>query len=466
MRWRGTHFIERGAMTASAVRDWLAAADSWLRHLADTVGLFIDRGATAASAVHGWLAAAGSYLLQLAATIALYGRRGLAKCSHWLASQPFSLLACKLAAKNLLYDKLRFIATIVGVVFSMVLVIVQMGLFVSFGRMVTSMIDHAPADLWIMPLGTKCFEDLSLLDQRERFRALSIQGVADVAPILISFGQWKAPGGGTTPVLVVGSDVRGPGLRPWNIVEGSLDALSIPDAVAIDRAYLQRLGVAGVGDTTEINDRKAKIVAVTTGIRSFTTTPYVFTTLDRARVYTGVAPNKATYLLVRLTAGADLESVRAQINATIPKIEALTPSEFRARSRSFWLFGTGAGAALFGGALLGLIVGLVIVAQTLYSSTKEFSHQFATLRAIGSSSRYIHAIIVIQAVLSAIVGFGVAAGIGWIVVRATAEAPLPVVMTPVLTAGLFVLTVAMCLVSAIGAIVQIMRMDPAVVFAR
>ena len=85
--------------------------------------------------------------------------------------------------------------------------------------------------------------------------------------------------------------------------------------------------------------------------------------------------------------------------------EVLTPEEFRLRSRSFWLFGTGAGAALFAGALLGIIVGTVIVAQTLYSSTKDHLNEFATLRAIGSSSIYIHKVILLQALLSAVIGF-------------------------------------------------------------
>jgi putative ABC transport system permease protein len=174
-------------------------------------------------------------------------------------------LIVKLAARNLLHDRLRFIATIVGIVFSIVLVTVQLGLFVSFERTVTVMIEHAPADLWIVPLGTKCFEDPSLLDESDRYRALSIEGVNDVVPIVISFAQWRMPGGGTTPVLVVGSDLRAPGLRPWNIVEGSLDALSIPDSVAIDRSYFERLGSKGLGDAAEIHDQKAEVRAVTSG---------------------------------------------------------------------------------------------------------------------------------------------------------------------------------------------------------
>ena len=203
-------------------------------------------------------------------------------------------LVLKLAARNLLYDKIRFAATVIGIVFSIVLVTVQLGLFVSFERMVTVMIDHAPADFWIVPLGTKCFEDPSLLDEANRYRALSIEGVSQVDPILISFAQWRMPDGGTSPALIIGSDLRAGGLLPWNLVEGSLDALSVPESVAVDRTYLNRLGVKGLGDAAEMRGRRAEIRAVTKGIRSFTTMPYIFTPLERARAYTGTPGTKVT----------------------------------------------------------------------------------------------------------------------------------------------------------------------------
>jgi putative ABC transport system permease protein len=375
-------------------------------------------------------------------------------------------LIVKLAGRNLLHDRLRFVATIVGIVFSIVLVTVQLGLFVSFARTVTVMIEHAHADLWIVPLGTKCFEDPSLLDESERYRALSVEGVREVVPIVISFAQWRMPGGGTTPVLVIGSNLRAGGLRPWNIIDGSLDALAIPDAVAIDRSYFGRLGSKGLGDAAEIAGRKADVRAVTSGIRSFTTTPFVFAPLDRARAYTGIPPNKVTYLLVHLAAASDVESARRRLRNVLANAEVLTPDEFGSRSRAFWLFGTGAGAALFAGALLAMVVGSVIVAQTLYSSTKEHLYEFATLRAIGSSGMYIQTVIILQALLSAIVGFGVAVVVCLLIVGASAGSALPIMMTPGLTAVVFVLTVAMCIISAISSIVKVVRMDPAMVFSR
>lgn len=373
-------------------------------------------------------------------------------------------LTLKLASRNLFQDRLRFIATIVGIVFSIILVTIQLGLFLSFERMVTAMIARAPADLWIVPYGTKCFEDPSMLDARDRARALAVPGVTEAIPLVIGFTQWTVPSGGTTPVFVIGSDAGTQGLHPWNVVEGGPDALASPGAVAIDRTYLDRLGVTKIGDTTEIRQQAARVAEITDGIRSFTTTPYIFTTLARSQAYIASPPDAVSYFLVHVAPHADIERIRLQLLTALPKVEVLTPDQFRLRSRNFWLFGTGAGAALFAGALLGAIVGTVIIAQTLYSSTKDHLSEFATLRAIGSSSGYIHKVIIAQALLSAVVGFSVAACIGLIIVRATADTSLPIVMNAVLMASLFLLTVVMCVVSAIAAIVQVLRIDPAVAF--
>ncbi|MGB7831503.1 MAG: ABC transporter permease [Xanthobacteraceae bacterium] len=370
-----------------------------------------------------------------------------------------------LASRNLFHDRIRLIATLVGIVFSVVLFTVQLGLFLGFQRMVSTMIDHASADLWIAPADTKGFEATALLEGRERFRALAVPGVADVTPVLIGFTYWRKPNGKSqTPVFLVGTSPGG--LQPWNLVQGSLTDLSTPQAVAVDRSYFDRLGVAELGDYGEIGDKKARVAAVTKGIRSFTTTPYVFMPLDRARAYLGVPSASATYFLVRTAPGASVNEVRQRLQAALPNLEVITSEEFRGRSRSYWLFGTGAGAALFGSALLGIAVGTVIVAQTLYSSTKDHLSEFATLRAMGSSRRYLYLTILWQALLTAVIGFAIAAAGSLGLARLSAESALPIVMTPSLIVGLFALTVTMSIVSAISAIVVVTRVDPVTVLAR
>ena len=375
-------------------------------------------------------------------------------------------LTLTLASRNLFHDTLRFVATMVGIVFSVVLVLVQMGLFFGFGHMVTTMIDHAATDLWVVPKNVKCFEDPSLIDLKLRNKIATLDGVATVVPLVIGFSDWRLESGEMTPVFVVGSDLRDGAMQPWDLVEGNVQALSQGFSVAVDRSYFDRLGVTGIGSQAEIRGKKVKVVALTDGIRSFTTTPYIFVDAKNARGFTGTPGDRASDLLVRLKPDADRGTVVQAIRGQIGDAEVLTTDEFRKRSRSFWLFGTGAGAALFAGALLGVIVGTVIVAQTLYSSTKDHLNEFATLRAMGSSNGYIYHVIIYQALINAVVGFAIASGIGALVVQMTAKSALPIVITNWLVAALAALTVVMCVTSALGAIFRVVRIDPAAVFMR
>ena len=375
-------------------------------------------------------------------------------------------LVLTLASRNLFHDRLRFVATLVGIVFSVVLVMIQMGLFLGFGRMVTTMIDHASADFWILPKGAKCFEVPSLLDVKLRDRSATVEGVSSAVPLVIGFSDWRLESGEVTPVFIVGSELRDGSLQPFNVVDGNVQTLTQGANVAIDRSYFDRLGVSGVGSTAEIRGRKVRVVAITDGIRSFATTPYVFVDQKNVRTYTGTPRDRASSILVRLKSDADREKALSAIRAQAGEAEVLTSDDFSSRSRSFWLFGTGAGAALFAGALLGMIVGTVIVAQTLYSSTKDHLSEFATLRAMGSSNAYIYGVIIYQALINAVIGFCIAAGIGSLVVQMTAKSALPIVITPWLMAALFALTVVMCVASGIGAIVRVVRIDPATVFMR
>ena len=132
-------------------------------------------------------------------------------------------LTLTLASRNLFHDSLRFVATMVGIVFSVVLVMVQMGLYLGFGHMVTTMIDHAATDLWLVPKNAKCFEDPSLLDLKLRNRVAGIDGVATVVPLVIGFSDWRLDSGEMTPVFIVGADLQDGALQPWNVIDGNSD---------------------------------------------------------------------------------------------------------------------------------------------------------------------------------------------------------------------------------------------------
>jgi putative ABC transport system permease protein len=375
-------------------------------------------------------------------------------------------MVVKLAYRNLFHDRLSFAVTIVGIVFSVVLVAVQTGIYLGSEKKISAILDAAPADLWIVPLGTKSYDDPSLLSGRERHMALSTPGVANAEDMVVSFAKWRKPEGGQTTILLVGSEQISDKPLPWNIENGSREALSAPDTVAIDESYFPDLGIKAVNNHAEINGVEVEVAATTRRIRSFTTLPFVFTSIENARRLSGAEQNQATYERVLLAPGADADKVKSEILARLPDVEVLTQDEFRKRSQSYWLFQTGAGAALIAGAVLGLIVGIVIVAQTLYSSTKDHINEFATLRALGAGAGYIVKVILMQAVLSGLIGFALGFALSLGVIEAAKDTKLTVIMTPELATILFAVTIGMCIFAAISAIVKVVRIDPAVVFSR
>ena len=371
-----------------------------------------------------------------------------------------------LAFRNLFHDRVQLVVTLIGILFSVVLMAVQLGLYLGASKMIVAPIDRADGDVWIMGYGTKNFEEAQPIDARLRMTALATPGVTRAIPLVAAFTEWKKPGGGSNLAVVVGTDIEDGGLAPWNIVEGTLSGIGARDAVFVDRTYLSELGITGLGDTGQIGGNRVKVAGFTEGIRSFTTSPFIFTTLNRGRSLLGMPSDKISYVLVKTEPGIAPEAVRDILRTKIPDGEVLTKAEFRARSLNHWMFATGAGIALIGGAVLGLIVGTVIVAQTLYGSTKDHINEFATLRALGSSSGFIHKVILTQAGLSAVIGYALGMVIALAVTYATENSALPMTMTWWLAAALFALTLIMCAVSAIAAINKVTKIDPVMVFNR
>ena len=376
-----------------------------------------------------------------------------------------------LALRNLVHDKARLAATLSGLTFAVILVGVQVGLYLGVRKIVTAMVDHAHAQLWIVPFGAQSIEDaFPTLSDTVRHEALATPGVKRVVPLVISFADWDRPDGGLTHVVVVGTDPEDGGLAPWNLREGTWTDIKGYKGVGVDRTYLAGLGIAGVGSHAGIDfgpqSHSLRVKALTDGIRSFTQAPYVFTTAERARKFFGVPQGNSTFLLVDTAPGTDLKRVQKQIAARLSDVEVLTPAEFRDRSIRHWIFRTGVGVALILGTVLGIVIGVVIEAQTLYSATLDHIKEFAVLRMLGSSAGYVYRVILAQASIISFAGF-VLGALGVVLVDRLSQATaLPMVVPPLLFVAMLVAALLIGLVSASIAVTKVLRIDPASVLMR
>jgi putative ABC transport system permease protein len=252
--------------------------------------------------------------------------------------------------------------------------------------------------------------------------------------------------------------------RPWNLVQGRVEDLKNPNAIILDELYKEKLGVTRVNQIVEINGHRARVVGFTHGIRSFTTSPYVFTTFKNAQDYTGLREDQAYYILVTLAPGANAKQVQYDILAQVKDVDVLTTPQFSHMTQFYWMFTTGAGVAVLLAAVLGLVVGFVVVAQTIYATTVDHLREYGTLKAMGAPNRYVYKVIVKQAAISALIGYVLGMIVSAFVVHASQSGGAAILLPLPLAVGMFFLTLIMCIGAAMISINKVTRLDPAMVF--
>ncbi len=369
-----------------------------------------------------------------------------------------------LAQRNLFHDKVRLTVTLTGIVFSVVLIVVQLGLFLGFTTATSNLIDHSGADLWITSKNVPYVEQGVPFSERKLNQVRAVSGVADAQKLIARWTQWKRHDGGQDSVQIVGINVDDPMERPWNLVQGSVQDLKAPDAVILDELYKQKLGVTAVGELFEIGGHRARVVGFTRGIRSFTTSPYVFTTFKNAQDFANIREDQTMFILVKVAPGASIAQVRRDLLDHVKDIEAFTTSEFSRMTTFYWMFTTGAGVAVLIAAVLGLVVGFVVVAQTIYATTVDHIREFGTLKAMGAPNSYIYKVIMKQAAIAAVIGYALGMVVSLFVVHGSQKGGAAILMPPSMAVGMFFLTLLMCVGAGLVSINKVTRIDPAMVF--
>lgn len=372
-----------------------------------------------------------------------------------------------LARKLLLHDRLRFVVAIAGVSVSVMLVLVQVGLYFGFMDTASAVIDASKADIWVGKKSNDSFEFATPFDERTYYKVASVEGVQQADRVLLNFAQVKLPNGGDLGAQILGVETapgRRPLLAPWNVTKGDANRLSQPGAIVVDTTEYAKLSFDTIGHRTEISGVRAELVAMTTGIRSFTTSPIIFTDIRTARSFMPqLGEDPVTYVLVKVAPGQSIDAVKARINL-LPNLAAYTTNEMSARTRSYWSTRTGVGAGFFTTAVLGIIVGFVVVGQILYSGTLQYIREYGTLKAMGAKNSAVVKVILSQAMISAGLGFIVGAPLAMAMRAAMKGANLTVALSTELYGATLVITAVMCAFAALLSIVKVLRLDPASVF--
>jgi putative ABC transport system permease protein len=370
-----------------------------------------------------------------------------------------------LALKNLLHDKLRSAMTIAGVAFAVTLVFVQVGLFMGILDNASVTIDHLQADLWVTSRNTPNVDFAHGFPQGLVQRVRSVPGVERADNLLVQFLNLSLPNGAEEGMLVYGlEDFRHWGM-PWNIESGNLEDLRRGAYMFLDVSAERRFGPFAVGDYREVMGRRVKIIGRSREAVSFTTSPIAFLTYDLVQELAGGRMDgRTTYILVKLAPGADSAAVATELRRRLPHNDVYTKADWAKRSRSYWVASTGIGLNMYLTVFLGCLVGVVVVTQTLYTSTMEHIKEFGTVKAIGGSNADIYRILGAQAVIAAVIGFLAGRLMAAALAPAMASIRLKLMISNEFAAIVFVGTLVLCLVAALVSFRKVAKIDPALVF--
>lgn len=369
----------------------------------------------------------------------------------------------RIALDTLIADRGKLITALVGVVFSIVLVNVQGGLFLGLINRAGLLVDHGDADIWV---GHKQMHNVDFprdIPRRWINRVRPVPGVQRAEPYLIGWADMPLPSGGWENVVVVGVEPSSLMGNVWNLTHGRPDSILQTDAVIVDETELTKLEDPKIGDLREIAGRRARVVGTSRGIMGFLVAPYVFTTYDRAAEYLQKDPEVCSYFLVRLAPGADAGAVCDAIRLRAPELEAFPKQRYSAVSVNFWMTRTGLGISFGAATLLGLLVGTVMVAQTLYALVLDRLEEYGTLKAIGASERQIYSLLLVQALTMSAAGSGVGLALVLVIQGAFSTPKAPIVIPAWLSLGSCALVAVICLTSSLLPYWRVRKVDPLIV---
>ena len=371
-------------------------------------------------------------------------------------------------------QKLRLVAAVTGIAFAVILIFVQLefreALFVSAVRYHTAM-DY---DLAMLSPKTDFMVSSKQFPRGRLYQVLGFDGVESVTAVYMRLVSWRNPADPSNArnILAIGFDPSEPGFNRL-LSADQREAIKIPDQVIFDRRGRDEYGPvrqmldANQRVSVEINDRRVAIAGMYQVGTSFGLDGGIITSdLNFLRILPTRKKSAIDFGLIKLEPGQDASAVQARIREAIPMdVRVLTRQEFKDVEVQYWNKTTPIGYIFAFGAVMGLIVGLIIVYQILFSDVQDHIKEYATLKAMGYTHAYLRNVVLQEAVILAVLGFIPGVLVAHLVFTKGADATrLPLEMSVESAIGVFALTLAMCAGSGLMALRKLRAVDPAEVF--
>jgi putative ABC transport system permease protein len=421
-------------------------------------------------------------------------------------------------------DRVKFLGIVSGLTFAAMLITQQGSIFCGLMLRTCGLItDTTGIDLWVMDPNVRFFDDLRPMVENNLYRIRGVDGVEWAVPffkgagrarifvpkasapsqsrlfreatVLLSAGASKdVPASTNTPistcdvvieqVTVLGIDdgslVGAPPAEKLHV--GRLGDLHRSDAILVDRVGLRKLfpgegsedadpstaeGRAKlesfVGRELEMNDRRAVVVGVFEATRNFLSLPIVYALYSRAKLYVPLERKFLSYVLAKAQSGVPPEVVARRI-AERTGLAAHTTSTFSWMTMLYYLEHTGIPINFAITTLLGFLVGTAVAGQTFYNFTLESLKQFGALKAMGATNARIVRMVVLQAMVTGALGYGLGVGLaalfGWQLKESELAFYLPWQILPVTATAV----VAIAMISSVASLRRVLVLEPAIVF--
>lgn len=381
-----------------------------------------------------------------------------------------------LALKMLVGDTGKYLGMVFGVSFAAFLMTQQGAIFWGLMSRTYGFIGDASShDVWVMDPKVQQVDDRKPMRDVETNRVRGIEGVEWAVPMFRSLVQARVTGQTAQTCNLIGLDDASLIGGPPVMLEGRLEDLRRTDAVIVNdagaRGLLARELPDGtrepikVGDTLELNDRRAVVVGICQTTRTFQSQPVLFTTYGRAVQYAPSERSTLSFVLAKAKPGVEIGELANRITQSTG-LAAYTREQFESKTLGFWMRNTGIPINFGISVALGFIVGAAICGQTFYQFTADNLKHFGALKAMGATNLRLLGMILLQAIVVGLKGYGLGVGLaaffGWRTGMGKGELAFALTNTHLIFTGVAVTLIM--LIAATLSLTRVMRLEPAVVF--